>query len=125
MKKLIHLVFFLLISTQWAVAQPKFDGKIALITSEDVNTNELDTRFTSNNLIKIKKSDFVSKEATFFTFSLGLMDGLKYRSIIDQFSSTPMFDSRAYQPISVTDYNNYLERNYFIINSHPNIWQAQ
>lgn len=77
----------------------------------------LNTKFVADfERTSIKKNTFL--------FSSGwLLQGWKYTNSFDQFSSSPLFDSRNYAPETVSDYNRHLESNYFTLNQkYPFVW---
>lgn len=76
-----------------------------------------------SDFFKVNRNFVQPSQSPFLLTSLGLFEGLKFQSALDQFASIPMFDSRAYKPKSISDYNSYLHRNYLILNSSfPKVW---
>lgn len=90
-----------------------------------IEPNSNNFRLNKNNLQMSNSDIFLNNSSV--TSSIGfLFETLKFTSVFDQFLSTPAFDSRAYRPSSFSDYNNYIERNYMLLNkTKHSIWPVQ
>ncbi|GAB5409729.1 MAG: hypothetical protein BalsKO_20940 [Balneolaceae bacterium] len=117
MKKLLVLLFFSVLISQGIRAQVFIEKRLPpTILVMDIPL-ELNSSHLIGSTFKIETSSFLPSKKSFLLSSLKVFESLKFQSVLDQFNSTPMFDQRAYSPISVSDYNSYLSRNYQILNS--------
>lgn len=82
-----------------------------LIVNNTVN-NELENFPKSFSLLP--KNKFLNNATVL------ILENLKYNSVIDKFSSNIPFDVRAYKATTVSEYNRFIEKNYFLLQV-PNI----
>jgi|GEM_PF-4941877 len=111
----ILLIIFISISLSRIVNAQMINDDI----HSDINTTQaFELTFIPIKSARLTPVKILPIENSFLLSSLGIFNGLKFLSAIDEFSSIPMFDSRSYRPKSFSDYNNYLQKNYLILNSH-------
>ena len=123
MKKLVAILFFLTGLSLAVQAQNFTKDDVLTPISLNSSLTNFETLSFQNTSFKVEMSKILPSQNTFLFSSLGLFEGIKFHSVLDQFESIPMFDSRAYKPTSVSDYNNYLHRNYLILHSSfPKVW---
>ena len=112
---LLFLTIFSLSSTQGNAQE---QNKIFSFVPENINVGTFHPQsfFDDARLIPLNLNHFSYQNKSFVISTLRIFEGIKYRSILDQFSSIPVFDSRAYQPSSFSDYNNFVQKNYLTLN---------
>lgn len=123
MKKLTVLLFLGILTTQEVNAQKFIDKTLQSTLLVTKVTSSLESSYLTDSSFKVNISEILPQKNSLLLSSLKLVEGLKFQSSLDQFSSLPLFDIRAYHPVSVSDYNDHLSRNYFMLNSSfPKVW---
>ena len=79
---------------------------------------------TKKDLLKIPKLSSITMDKKSFDLvgdlSTILFNGIAYKSVIDQLTVNSPFDIRGYRASTVTDYNRFIEKNYFLLQD-PNL----
>lgn len=120
--KRISLILFLLFTPFICVqAQEKDSATVDNISflpaySTDFTSHSLDLSLSTLNPKKSK-----------FLFATGwLLQGLKYNSAFDEFTTSPQFDFRSFEPASFSSYSDHFQKNYLIMNqAKTSIWKDQ
>ncbi|MEQ9310880.1 MAG: hypothetical protein RLN90_15585 [Balneolaceae bacterium] len=123
MKKITVLLFLGLLITQEVNAQSFLDKTFQTPLAINKVSSNLESSHLTDFSFKVNISEILPDKNSLLLSSLKVTEGLKFQSSLDQFSSMPLFDFRAYNPVSVSDYNDHLSRNYLMLNSSfPKIW---
>lgn len=117
MKIGLYAILIIIMLSGWANAQQADSLSLGNIYSflPSPGSTEMNTSLRSSMIIP-EKSSFEKATGWF-------LQGLKFNSVLDQFSAISPFDLRTYQPSSFSQYQTYLHQNELLIKDPvPVLW---